>query len=319
MSEADTRVDDTDPDALRQLLERAGRRPEPPVEIRDAVYLSTLVAWQDSTRRRRNVRLTAWALAASVVGVAIVLALMWRAPGGELGAVVATSDGPAGISLRIGETLDLSSQSGRVLELTSGQQLRLASGSRLRFVASDRARLEAGRVYFASQDGPDRPLRLDTPLGTVSDVGTRYSVELSPRDLRVRVRDGRVRVNTSAQITEADSGVELRFDATGQEVGRRPVARHGDDWRWVDALAPPMALDGRPLLDVLEQIAYESGRQLSFADTTLRGECERIELHGPVLDLSLGDRLFAVLVTTGFEAVENGDMILIRRRTMAPP
>ncbi len=333
-----------EPEPLLQWLGTAGRRIEPPTETRDAVYLSTRLAWQRELQRRRRTRLT-WLAAASVA--ATTVGLLWlgvREPTPAALVLIAQARG-GGLALRVGERYETGRERGVVLETAAGHGLRLDRDSRVRGVDATTLEIERGRMYFESvaadatsaaattttatataaatatataralaSASTTRVFAIVTRYGTVRHVGTRFTVEVLPDRLAVQVRDGRVRIDTASQRIDVDAGVRVAIDASGREIERGPAARHGAAWDWVEALAPPLAIDGRSLIAVLEDIARESGRRLEFADEDVRRECRGIALKGPFIELPMGNRLFAVLATTGLEAIESGERILIRHR-----
>jgi hypothetical protein len=139
-------------------------------------------------------------------------------------------------------------------------------------------------------------------------------VGLAPGQLTVNVRDGLVAVTNRLGQLEVSDGIQLVVDQQGREVARQTIARYGPTWAWTESLAPALAIDGRVLYDVLQEIAFETGRQLEFADEAERVVCGQIRLKGPFLDMPASDRLFAVLVTTGLEATESGERIQILRQ-----
>lgn len=315
---------------LMRLFAQVGSRPEPPAETREAVYLSTLLAWR-TMRRQRQLRVASFALAACAA--LAILGLGWyrlSALGGsaEVVATLVDSLGNArgdtrGRAVRRGEWLQSSAQRGLTLDLTTGDRLRMAAQSRLKFLENDRLHLESGAVYFASgvrddarRTPPQSALYIETDIGQVIHLGTRYMVQRTADRMNVRVRSGAVRVRTALTDAALQHGSEAAYAADGRELFRRPLHSAAPAWGWVDALAPPLAIDGRRLTEVLNEIALETGREIAFADETVRLDCGMIELKGPLLELAVGDRLFAVLVTTDLEAIENGDSILIRRRTV---
>jgi hypothetical protein len=308
--------DDADSDAVTQLLARAGPRSQPPERVRDAVYHTALLAWQDAQTERRRAQRRVYAIAASILAVAVTA--VWRLlPLGD-NVVVAHRLSGAGAPISVGASVVAEGESGEVLRLQAGQMLRLAGGTQVKFVALNRLRLITGRLYFDSAKAvAPATLPIEVPAGLVTNMGTRYSLELSQGNVVLRVRDGAVVATTRLGDVSVTRGEQVQLNADGVVQDRRRVSRQGAVWRWADELAPPLLLDGRALADVLEEIASETGRQLQFADAQVRSDCVRILLRGPVLDMSPGDRLFAVLVTTGFEAVENGDTILVRRRDSA--
>lgn len=313
--------DEAGNDPLTRLLARVGRRPEPPVESREEVYFTTLIAWHDTVRRRRRRRFALFALTAAAAAMtAAVVGMSWfrlRPPGPApaLAATVIRAPGatiPAAV-IHVGDAINAPQPEGLVLTSIAGHELRLAAGTRAHFSSTDRLHLETGRVYFESAARDS--FGIESRFGTVSHIGTRYALELRAAELVVRVRDGLVSVETRSAHARVPRATQATFDAKGHERSRASIDTWGPAWNWIDALAPPLRLDGRPLADVLEEIARESGRQLEFADDSVREACRRIDLKGPLLDLPIGDRLYAVLATTGFEAIESGDRILIRGDT----
>jgi ferric-dicitrate binding protein FerR (iron transport regulator) len=300
-----------DTTALTRLLVKAGRRTEPPGETREAVYVSALVAWQQAVWQRRRQRQLYLAVAASIVAA---VALLWYAVGTRPPDLIAATH-TSGQAVRVGEILRVNNQAGMVLNTSAGEQLRIASGSVTQFVASERIKLLSGRIYVQSTASAAGAARLvvDTDFGSVTHVGTRYMVDLTGEQLAVSVRNGVVAINAHNAHTQVSGGMQVVVDRAGRQSDRR-VASNGDLWAWSDKLAPALQIDGRRLSDVLQEIAFETGRRLEFADDGVRRVCGEIELKGPFLDMAAPDRLFAVLITTGLEAVENGDRILIQRQ-----
>lgn len=312
-------TDEDDPAVVAGLLLKAGRRAQPPAETREAVYLSTLLAWQQSHQQRRQQRMRVYALAAGFAVAAF--AVIWYSFAQREPVQVAAWPVGAGQVVRIGQVVHVDTLPGRVLETASGDRIRAATGSELVFQASGHLQLRAGKIYVESgARGNDSSLTIDTDLGSVRHLGTRYVVAVAPGQLTVSVRDGQVAVaNRLGQLTVGD-GIQLVVDGTGHEAARQNITRYGPTWAWTESLAPALAIDGRVLYDVLQDIAFETGRQLEFADDAVRIVCGQIRLKGPFLDMHASDRLFAVLVTTGLEATESGERIrILRQSTSGPP
>ncbi len=313
------------PEPLLRLLGAVGRRIEPPEETRVAVYLAARLAWDETQRQRRQRRMK-WIGLAAAAGVAALTWSVagyfasWRESSAPLAAESTLRLAGGARALRIGERLDAGADRGLTLEAEGGIRVRLDRRSRVLARASDVLALESGRLYFETAATPreHKALTFETPFGRVTHLGTRYALAMQGDALAVQVRDGRVRITSpSGRISEVEAGWRIVLDAAGQERQRVAVARSGELWNWVDALAPPLPVDGRTLFDVLEEIAWQSGRRLEYANEDVRRDARRIRLNGPFIELPMGDRLFAVLVTTGLEAVEDGDRIMIRRRLPA--
>jgi ferric-dicitrate binding protein FerR (iron transport regulator) len=274
--------------------------------------------------RRRRIRFVGFAAAASVAVLAVTFASYfyfsaWRAGPASAGADSSVRVSGSAQSLRFGEPFAVGADHGAVLEAADGVSLRLDRRSKMVVRAPDVIALEGGRLYFETTSLRSR-LSIETPVGRVTHLGTRYAVELRADTMIVQVRDGLVRVTTNAGRTiDVAAGWRIVLDAAGVERERATVARYGDPWHWVDALMPSLRVDGRLLSEVLEEIAMQSGRRLEYADAEVQREAYRIRLKGPYVELTVGDRLFAVLVTTGLEALEDGELIIIRRGSVVRP
>ena len=80
-------------------------------------------------------------------------------------------------------------------------------------------------------------------MGVARDIGTRFEVRFNGSALRVRVRDGLVRLSQSRQSHDAGPGDELTLDGKGIVV-RRLVPVYGASWAWAVALARPFESGG---------------------------------------------------------------------------
>ena len=132
------------------------------------------------------------------------------------------------------------------LRLASGASVRIDRGTRLRLMSETTMMLGRGDHLrrFRQRAAGDRPLEVRTPLGVARDIGTRFEVRFDGSALRVRVRDGLVRLTQSRQSHDAKSGG--RADARWKGPRRAaPRARcMGQSWAWADALANPFESGG---------------------------------------------------------------------------
>jgi hypothetical protein len=150
-----------------------------------------------------------------------------------------------------------------------------------------------------------------TRAGTIEHVGTEFEVLSSKQAVRLRVREGRVRLHNRAEEVVAEAGTELVATETGV-VSRRPISTYGRDWLWVAALAPDYEIEGRPLLGFLEWASRELGRPLKFSDEHAREVAERTILHGSVRGREPLDALASVLATTSLSYEIRGETIWIQ-------
>lgn len=330
-----------DEDTFAELLRMAGPRPGIDTERADRVYARVLDAWQETSqpaagRVYDNVlttwrRRTAWsrrgrlllpaALAASLALVAVLVLTPEpapRLPVGTIGKVIDPGSAPSGFAaggtLYAGDTLRTSAGQKLGVILTHGESLRIDEGSSVRLVERDRLVLAAGRIYadtgeFVYRNGG---LVVETGLGSVEDIGTRFSVAVGSELLDVAVREGRVDVTQSAVEHVAVAGERLLLGNDG-ETERREVAPDSDFWRWATALAPDFDIENRSLLEFLKWVARETGLELEFANTDTRMSAMRTDLHGSINDFTPLEALESVLATTAFSYRIDGNRLVIER------
>lgn len=212
-----------------------------------------------------------------------------------------------GDGIREGDGVDTMSGGLAALRLAGGASVRIDRGTRLRLISDITMVLDEGTIYVDSGKARgDRSLEVRTPLGVARDVGTRFEVRFNGSAVRVRVRDGLVRLAQNRQSHDAGPGDELTIDGEGR-VGRRIVPLHGADWAWAAVLARPFELEGRSVREFVDWIARENGWQVRFADAAVERKAQTTTLHGSIQGLTPQEALSAVLPTSGVEhRLENG-------------
>lgn len=277
---------------VRRLLEEGGPRPEVPPEDLAKIKAAFRAEWKEHVRRRRSPDRRLWLLAASVL-LAIGLG-WWLWP---------AASKPSGERIAEGDLLE-TREAPAAFRLEGGSSLRLDAGSRVRLVSASEIRLERGAVYLDSE-GTSKVAVL-TPLGTVTELGTRFEVRLLEPAVRVRVREGAVRVESH----RADAGTELTLQADGSVIRGR-IAAYGPPWSWVVKAAPPLRIEGRTLAEVLDRITRETGWTLRYEDPRLAASAGEIVVHGDVGHLAPDQALDVVLPGAGLDyRVVDGVLIL---------
>jgi ferric-dicitrate binding protein FerR (iron transport regulator) len=189
---------------------------------------------------------------------------------------------------------------GVAISLGTALSLRLDSGTRVEFVAADRVKLLAGGLYVDSGGiNAAAPLRILTPAGEVSHIGTQFQVRVVPDITRVQVREGRVRVEPvsgAVQSLATGDGLEVR----GQElVVKHGLPTFGGEWTWASTLAPVLEIENRPLAEFLAWLVREQGWRLHYASESLQEQAAQIRLHGSLEGLPVDAMLERVSLVTG--------------------
>jgi ferric-dicitrate binding protein FerR (iron transport regulator) len=320
-------------DLLAEVLRAAGARAIPDREDYDVVFDAAMTAWRRSLRAQRR-RRWAFALAATAAAMALGLAglvhrITARAPMIATavvmhGSAVTRSRGDdAWRQLQLGEPIAAgsrvrtSSRAGLALEMAGGLSVRLDEKSELEMDSARSLRLTSGALYVDTGPVPAvGALRVETALGTVSDVGTVFQVDVKATSVRVRVREGLVQLDAAgrAGVLRSRAGEEMELDDSGG-LRRGIVSPAHPAWAWAEALAPLPDVEGRPLLQFLDWVAHETGRRVRFEAPDVEAQARSVVLHGKTRDLTPLQALDVMLSTTDLEYVLATDqVILIRRR-----
>jgi ferric-dicitrate binding protein FerR (iron transport regulator) len=294
--------------------------------------------WRKSTasrRRSRAIRRWRWASLGAAV-VVIVLTTTWLArPTGEPAVFgsISRSDGNGidadfasfrrralhvGDALRAGDRV--TARGPALVLLAAGGSLRIAADSAVYIASAAEIRLERGKIYVDKPPAPTASQRLNvwTHAGMIEHVGTGFEVLSDDAGVRIRVREGRIRLRDvsgtgNPRVVFADAGTEL-LAVSGGGITQRPAASYGNDWLWVASLAPTYDVEGQPLLNFLQWVSRELGRRLEFGDSAARDIAARTILHGSIRDHTPLEALANVLATTSLSYEILGDAIRVNSR-----
>jgi hypothetical protein len=310
-------------DPLRDLFAHVRPRAAPPVTDEAEVRRALFEEWDALTGRRVMLRRFAAAAAAAVLiaGFAALLLRTSIAPADVVASVERVHgnveiDGAAlSIGSRIPSAARIDTHSGQVaLRLEGGGSLRLAPQTELTFAAAGRATLDTGAVYFDSEAGaPPARVEVRTALGMVRDVGTQFVARIAGDRLEVGVRDGRVAIARAADSIDVQPGERVSVTSGASAPRREAIATFGADWDWAERLAPPFAIDGRPLIEFLRWVESQTGRTLVFVDAASEQAARDTLLSGSI-DLEPLAKLAAVIATTDLDYSMDGERIVIRAR-----
>jgi hypothetical protein len=202
----------------------------------------------------------------------------------------------------LGTGMTLETADGRMAMIFgSALSLRVDRGTRLTFDAADQVTLLAGTLYVDS-GGLNAPsaLKIRTPAGEVSHIGTQFQVFVAGDLTRVRVREGRVMVESPQddrrQELATGDALEVRGD---QYLLQHGLPSFGADWDWASALAPVLGIENRPLSEFLAWLVREQGLRLHYSSEQLQEQAAEIRLHGSLDGLDAAAMLERVSLVTG--------------------
>jgi hypothetical protein len=281
-----------------------------------------LHAGSSSSRRR------VWAaVAAGVCSLVLILAWVTRSPPTpvlfgsisriEKGETILGSKGVQHRSARVGDTIhsgdELTAHGIGLVSLPAGSNLRVGAETVINVLGRSDIELVRGMIYV---DHPPAAamtslLRVHTRAGTIEHVGTAFEVLSSEQIVRVRVREGEVRLRNAGRDTIAAAGTEIVATSDGV-VSHGSIPLNGEQWRWISSMAPVYEIEGRPLLDFLEFESRELGYQLVFTDPRARQVAERTILHGTVRGREPLDAVSSVLATTSLTYSIHGNTLQVQ-------
>lgn len=297
-------------DSIARLINLAGPRPTVPEDVQARVRASVRAEWRRVTVRRRTPRwMLPAALAASVV-LAAVLAGLFLANDAEPIATVAVayeltqeSGTPlaTGDPVFAGDTI-VTGPNGAALGFPNGLSLRFAGQTTATLNAADEITIVAGRIY--ADTGPsvrdERRITVNTPVGSASDRGTQFVVGYDDLAMTVAVRRGSVDVSGRRASWTADAGQKLTVQPDEEAVFDEVGPQDGF-WDWTAALAPVFDIENRSIFDFLNWAAQETGRDLVFANDSVRRAAMASTLSGSIAGFTPSEAIEAVLPTTRFE------------------
>ncbi len=324
-----TRLTAAEEEAVRELLESAGRRPAVPTEDLAAIKAAARAQWEEVVavdRRRKLRRSIPLALAASLL---LVFAVRWWWMASQRPLVLepiatvqllrgeARAEGGRELAVRetlvAGTTVTTAGEGLIALRLAGGESVRLDAGTRLRLVSGERLALETGAVYVDSGPAGRGSLEVGTALGTVREIGTQFEVRIEgEEELRVRVREGAVSLIRGAGADPVAAGEELRLRRDGS-LSRGTVELQGPVWGWVLAAAPGLDVDGLMLSEYLGWVSRETGWRLRYEDEALAGLANGIRLRGNLEGMTPDESVSVVLPGSGLGYRAEGGTLLITR------
>jgi len=308
-------------DVVGRLVGAAGAREPLPDELKErwsAHFRGELGAALRRRTRRRLAVFSACAAAAIAVVVWIRLPTQdvlvarivdvsgeaWR--GDEPIAVAGTI--AAGDEVR-------TSGSGRIAAVYRGVDLRCDVDTAVR-MREEEIELLRGSLYVDAPQGAGR-VRVTTPYGVVSHVGTQFMVTVQPALLVAAVRQGRIVVETDGAAHEFTAErTAVHVSVADGHVTSIDMARHDGPWAWVNRIAPTPSFDGRPASAVLDWYAHETGRVVRYVDDRTQRAADINLLQG-ISDLAADEvpGVITAITRLNVTLIDDGATIEVRRRS----
>lgn len=313
------------------LLRDAGSRPDLHDAGLEQLRAAAREAWEDGLRssRRRTVRKVVMRLAiAAAIAVAVLTFVLVRGrermslPAAiasvELskGRVVANDLNGDPVATTPGSLIDggvvigTGGDSHLSIRMESGVAIRLDERTRATLLSSRSVRLLEGAIYVdtGQSNGTARRIEVHLADGVARDIGTRFEVRIAEGNgaTIVRVRDGRVALESHGLRREAAAGTEIVVESADR-VHVRALPGWSEEWGWVLDAAPGFEIEGRTLAEYLDWVTREAGWAVEYETTWARTRAAEIVLHGSIGTAKPAEAPFALLAGSGLSGrLENG-------------
>jgi hypothetical protein len=219
-----------------------------------------------------------------------------------------------GAVLSAGDSLTVSNDGGALLRISPDLTVRLAAGTHVRLAGAEEIELTVGEAFVDATPGARAPLRIVTPHGIVTHLGTQYLVRSERDEAELSVREGRAQLETGQATSVASAGEWLlhRGHDGGVHSGTLPL----DDARfdWIAALPTDFKLDGSTLGQFLAWFHRETGLAPIYAEGLDGGHLAEVHLSGSVDDLEPLEALSLVLSTADLAWHRDGQKVIIEQR-----
>jgi transmembrane sensor len=270
-------------------------------------YLRLKSAWQRADRlaalkspfaAKREASPSRWRLSLAVAAVLTLLAggsawLAWR-PSAPSGQNFATSVGRL-----------------QAVRLADGTQVELNTNTRLHADVTDARRtvmLDSGEAYFDVVHDAKRPFTVYAGNRRITDIGTKFSVFRNGDDVRVTVREGKVRVEILDQMGKpvvADAGHVVMTKGGETLIIEKTGSDIADDLSWRSGV---LVFNQQTLAEAADQFNRYNERQI-----LVEGPARRIRIGGSFKADNVD--VFVLLLHRGFglSVNEQGGTIMVSR------
>jgi transmembrane sensor len=250
-------------------------------------------------------RILPWAIAASVVGIGVLMALPWL----NERAGLRTENGVA-IATHVGTNRQVILPDGSQAVLGGATALSVDYTAQRRTVA-----LNSGEAYFDVRPDPGRPFVVQTPSGAVAVVGTAFNVRTDGHILRVTVSNGAVEIVAGSRTSNRGAGSAPVWLKAGQQAVLRsndvPVMSTVDPHVVTAWTTGTLKFIDEPLDSVLAAVNRYSPTRIEIRGTSVGN----LRYTGTVVSGRVEEWLSALPNVFPIEVVsQDSDRIIIRAR-----
>ena len=207
--------------------------------------------------------------------------------------------GPGTLTAQIHET-ELGEQ--KALRLPDGSNIRMNTASRLKVEYEASARtvyLDQGEAFFDVQADSQRPFMVETPKGTITAVGTAFSVRLGKPDMQVTVSEGVVKLFGRKQDETNVTGMSSEWVHEPAMLTAGQSASFDKKLNSIETLEPRK---------IIQRLAWRDG-MLIFEGDTLEAVINEVSRYTPI-EIHISDPDLKQLRIGGYFRIGEIDSLL---------
>lgn len=302
---------------LETLLNLYGKREHPDLDKMNHAREHVMQHWQQTIASRKRSRLVYATMAASMVMALFIsfIAINHYTTNTEtpyiesvfLKGQVMISEKSTGtwkeigkdselLSLPFGHIIKTNDNSFASLTLSDHLQIRLNQNTIMEFSDPGKVSLITGEVYMDADNVPSNNLEVITKFGTVSHIGTRYSVKVTD-NLLISVRNGRVELNNSRESRNIDSEKRVLINDSGI-INESEISKYDSSWKWIQNAAEPFDSRNKSLHDYIIWFSHENGLDIHWNNN--KTDTQSVQLSGVPTTADPMNQIKAVFLATHF-------------------
>ncbi len=196
------------------------------------------------------------------------------------------------------------------ITLSDNSQLRINQNTTVKILSLNEIRILKGEIYHDSDNTnkTSRPLLIETALGNVQHIGTRYMVKISDTELQVSVRNGTVEINNDNIKRKIQSGRTMTVDNNGNQH-ESTITTYSPLWSWTQEAGEPFNSHGKSLNDFVNWFAHENGYTVNW--NNLQGQTKRVLLTGNISNLTASQQIKTIFLSTKFDYQINQGILTV--------
>lgn len=196
------------------------------------------------------------------------------------------------------------------ITLADNSQLRINQNTTVKILSLNEIRILNGAIYHDTDNTNKTtlPLMVETALGNVQHIGTRYMVKISDTDLLVSVRNGTVEINSDKIKRQIQSGKTMTLDNKGNQH-ESTITTYSPLWSWTQEAGEPFNSHGKSLNDFVNWFAHENGYTVNW--NNLQGQTKGVQLTGNISNLTALQQIKTIFLSTKFDYQINQGILTV--------